>query len=121
MKKVLFIDRDGTILEEPADEQIDTVEKFRYLPYVISSLSFLRKKTDYEFVMVTNQDGLGTPANPQEVFDQFQTLMLHTLKMEGVEFDDIRIADFIRKKVFAFIQSFVNLLKSINKIGIPPV
>ena len=91
MKKVLFIDRDGTILEEPADEQIDTVEKFRYLPYVISSLSFLRKKTDYEFVMVTNQDGLGTPANPQEVFDQFQTLMLHTLKMEGVEFDDIRI------------------------------
>lgn len=91
MKRVLFIDRDGTILEEPADEQIDTIEKFRFLPLVISSLSFLRKQTDYEFVMVTNQDGLGTPANPQDIFDQFQNLLLHTLKMEGVEFDDIRI------------------------------
>ena len=91
MKRALFIDRDGTILEEPADEQIDTVEKFRFLPQVISSLSFLRKKTDYEFVMVTNQDGLGTPANPQDVFDQLQTLMLHTLSTEGVTFDDILI------------------------------
>ena len=91
MKRALFIDRDGTILEEPADEQIDTVEKFRFLPHVISSLSFLRSKTDYEFVMVTNQDGLGTPANPQDVFDELQNLMLHTLSTEGVTFDDILI------------------------------
>jgi imidazoleglycerol-phosphate dehydratase/histidinol-phosphatase len=91
MKRALFIDRDGTIIEEPSDEQVDTVDKFRFLPQVISSLSFLRSKTDYEFVMVTNQDGLGTPANPQEVFDEFQNLMLHTLSTEGVTFDDILI------------------------------
>lgn len=91
MKRALFIDRDGTIIEEPSDEQVDTVDKFRFLPQVISSLSFLRSKTDYEFVMVTNQDGLGTPANPQDVFDAFQNLMLHTLSTEGVTFDDILI------------------------------
>jgi len=91
MKRALFIDRDGTIIQEPADEQIDTVEKFRFLPHVISSLSFLKKHCDYEFVMVSNQDGLGTPANPQDVFDQFQNLLLHTLATEGIEFDDILI------------------------------
>lgn len=91
MKRVLFIDRDGTIIEEPADEQIDAVDKFRFLPKAISGLSFLRDKTDYEFVMVSNQDGLGTPANPQEIFDMYQQLLLDTLKAEGVVFDDILI------------------------------
>ena len=91
MKRALFIDRDGTLIAEPADEQIDAVDKFRLLPYMLSSLSFLRQHTDYEFVMVTNQDGLGTPAYPQEVFDQFQNLLLHTLRSEGIEFDDILI------------------------------
>ncbi len=90
-KKVLFIDRDGTLIEEPADEQVDTVDKFRFLPHVISSLSFLRGRTDYEFVMVSNQDGLGTAANPLEVFSRFQDLLLHTLGTEGVTFDDILI------------------------------
>ena len=91
MKRVLFIDRDGTIIQEPADEQIDTIDKFRFLPKVFSSLIFLRDKTDYEFVMVSNQDGLGTPANPKNIFDRFQSLMLHTLSTEGIEFDDILI------------------------------
>lgn len=91
MKKVLFIDRDGTIIVEPEDEQVDTVGKFRFLPKTISSLAFIRQHTDYELVMVTNQDGLGTPAYPQDVFDQLQSLMLETLKGEGVEFDAIHI------------------------------
>lgn len=91
MKKVLFIDRDGTIIVEPEDEQVDTVGKFRFLPKAISSLAFIRQHTDYELIMVTNQDGLGTPAYPQDVFDQLQSLMLETLKGEGVEFYAIHI------------------------------
>lgn len=91
MKRVLFIDRDGTLIEEPADEQVDSIEKFRFLPKAISSLSFLRTHTYYEFVMVTNQDGLGTDAYPEEIFNQLQALLLETLKAEGIEFDEILI------------------------------
>ena len=65
MKRALFIDRDGTILVEPADEQIDSYEKFQFVPGVISALKFLRQHTDYEFVMVSNQDGLGTDSYPE--------------------------------------------------------
>lgn len=91
MKKALFIDRDGTILVEPADEQVDSFEKFQFVPGVISALSFLRKHTEYEFVMVSNQDGLGTDAYPEADFWPTHNLMLDTLKGEGVEFDDILI------------------------------
>lgn len=91
MKKVLFIDRDGTILREPADEQIDSFEKFRFLPGVINNLSFLRKKLDYEFVMVSNQDGLGTESYPEDTFWPTHNLMLQTLEDEGVLFDEIFI------------------------------
>lgn len=91
MKKALFIDRDGTILVEPADEQVDSFEKFQFVPGVIGALSFLRKHTDYEFVMVSNQDGLGTDAYPEADFWPTHNLMLDTLKGEGVEFDDILI------------------------------
>ncbi|MBQ0104383.1 MAG: bifunctional histidinol-phosphatase/imidazoleglycerol-phosphate dehydratase HisB [Prevotellaceae bacterium] len=91
MKKALFIDRDGTIIVEPADEQVDSVEKFCFLPKVISNLAFIRQHTDYELVMVTNQDGLGTHLYPEAIFNQLQTLMLNTLKGEGVEFDAIHI------------------------------
>ncbi|MBQ0050046.1 MAG: bifunctional histidinol-phosphatase/imidazoleglycerol-phosphate dehydratase HisB [Bacteroidales bacterium] len=91
MKRALFIDRDGTILREPADEQIDAFEKFEFVPGAIGALSFLRKHTDYEFVMVSNQDGLGTDAYPEEDFWPTHNLMLNTLKGEGVEFDEILI------------------------------
>ncbi len=60
MKKVLFIDRDGTIITEPADEQVDSFEKLTFLPGAITNLSRIAKETDFELVMVTNQDGLGT-------------------------------------------------------------
>lgn len=91
MKKALFIDRDGTILVEPSDEQIDSFEKFQFVPGVIGALSFLRKHTDFEFVMVSNQDGLGTDAYPEDDFWPTHNLMLNTLSGEGVVFDDILI------------------------------
>jgi len=89
--KALFIDRDGTILREPADEQIDSFEKFHFLPGVIGALRFLREHTDYRFVMVSNQDGLGTPSYPEEDFWPTHNLMLEILEGEGIVFDDILI------------------------------
>src|SRR5690554_5958898 len=92
MKKALFIDRDGTIIQEPpVTYQVDNLEQLEFLPKVIKNLYFLREKTDFEFVMVSNQDGLGTPSNPQEQFNIIQNKILQTLKNEGVEFDDILI------------------------------
>lgn len=91
MKRVLFIDRDGTILVEPADEQIDSYEKFRFLPGVLRNLHFIRTRLDFEFVMVSNQDGLGTDSYPEEDFFPTHNLMLQTLQDEGVVFDDILI------------------------------
>ncbi len=91
MRKVLFIDRDGTIIEEPADEQVDSVEEFRFLPGVITALSKIAKETDYELVMVTNQDGLGTTAFPEETFWPSHNKMLQILKGEGIEFAEIFI------------------------------
>lgn len=89
--KALFIDRDGTILREPADEQIDSFEKFHFVPGVISALHFLRQHTDYRFVMVSNQDGLGTESYPEADFWPTHRLMLEILEGEGISFDDILI------------------------------
>jgi imidazoleglycerol-phosphate dehydratase / histidinol-phosphatase len=91
MKKVLFIDRDGTILIEPEDEQVDSFEKFSFLPGVITSLSKIAAETDYELVMVTNQDGLGTTSFPEDTFWPVQNKMLQILKGEGISFADIFI------------------------------
>ena len=91
MKKVLFIDRDGTIITEPpVDFQVDTLEKLEFVPYAISSLSMLCK-CDFEMAMVSNQDGLGTSSFPTEDFLLPQNKMLSVLKGEGVVFDDIFI------------------------------
>ena len=91
MKKILFIDRDGTILREPEDEQIDSFEKFQFVPGAISTLRFLRRHTDYLFVLVSNQDGLGTPSYPESDFWPTHNLMLEVLHSEGVEFDSQHI------------------------------
>jgi imidazoleglycerol-phosphate dehydratase/histidinol-phosphatase len=91
MKKVLFIDRDGTIIMEPADEQVDTIEKFSFLPGVITALSRIARETDFELVMVTNQDGLGTRSFPEETFWPSHNKMLQILRGEGVEFSEIFI------------------------------
>lgn len=65
MKKLLFIDRDGTLIEEPEDEQIDSFAKLKFTKGVFKNLGFIRSKLDYEFVMVSNQDGLGTESFPR--------------------------------------------------------
>jgi imidazoleglycerol-phosphate dehydratase / histidinol-phosphatase len=91
MKKVLFIDRDGTIIEEPGDEQVDSFEKMVFLPNAISCLSKIKKETDFEFVMVTNQDGLGTSSYPEETFWPVHNKMLEILRGEGVVFSEIFI------------------------------
>jgi imidazoleglycerol-phosphate dehydratase / histidinol-phosphatase len=91
MKKVLFIDRDGTIIAEPEDEQVDSFEKLTFLPGVISCLSKIAKETDFELVMVTNQDGLGTDSFPEDTFWPVQNKILEILKGEGVTFAEIFI------------------------------
>ncbi len=91
-KKVLFIDRDGTIIAEPpVTFQVDTLEQMEFLPGVLRNLYFIRQKLDFEWALVTNQDGLGTEVHPQENFDIIQTKFLQTLENEGVNFDKIFI------------------------------
>ncbi len=91
MKKVLFIDRDGTLIKEPADEQIDSFEKLEFVEGAITNLAFIRKNLDFEFVMVSNQDGLGTDSFPENTFWPVHNFILNTLKGEGIEFDNILI------------------------------
>ncbi|MDE7109996.1 MAG: histidinol-phosphatase, partial [Muribaculaceae bacterium] len=87
LKKAIFIDRDGTIIREPEDEQIDSLDKLEFVPGVISALRSLMNK-GYELVMVSNQDGLGTDSFPEETFHPAHNKMLATLAGEGVTFDD---------------------------------
>lgn len=92
MKKALFIDRDGTILvEPPTDYQVDSFEKFAFIPKSITNLARIYREMDYEFVMVTNQDGLGTDSYPEHTFWPYQNKMLEILESEGIEFDEILI------------------------------
>jgi imidazoleglycerol-phosphate dehydratase/histidinol-phosphatase len=91
MKKALFIDRDGTLIIEPADEQIDSLEKLEFLPGVFRNMHFVAKNLDYELVMVTNQDGLGTASFPEETFWPTHNKILKAFENEGVVFDDILI------------------------------
>lgn len=91
MYKILFIDRDGTLIEEPADEQIDSFEKLKFTKGVFRNLAFIREKLDFKFVMVSNQDGLGTDAFPEDTFWPVHNFILQTLEGEGITFDDILI------------------------------
>jgi imidazoleglycerol-phosphate dehydratase/histidinol-phosphatase len=91
-KRVLFIDRDGTIIVEPKDtQQIDSLERLEFIPGAIGALSTIARHTDFELVLVTNQDGLGTPSFPEENFWPAHNKMLATLLGEGVQFSDIVI------------------------------
>lgn len=92
MKKILFIDRDGTlIVEPPITEQVSSFEELEFKPRVIQNLSFIRRKLDYDLVIVSNQDGLGTPDNPTDRFEAINNLMLSVFHTEGVDFDGIYI------------------------------
>ena len=88
MKKILFIDRDGTLICEPEDEQIDSFEKLKFVDGMFRNLSFIRQHLDFKFVMVSNQDGLGTPSFPEETFWPVHNFILQSLKGEGIVFDD---------------------------------
>ncbi|UFH34833.1 bifunctional histidinol-phosphatase/imidazoleglycerol-phosphate dehydratase HisB [Flavobacterium acetivorans] len=89
MKKVLFIDRDGTIVLEPEGYQLDSLEKLEFYPKSFQYLAKIAKELDYELVMVTNQDGLGTPSFPEDTFWPTQNFILRAFENEGVLFDDI--------------------------------
>lgn len=89
-KKILFIDRDGTLIEEPADFQIDRVEKLAFMTDVMPSLLRL-KDAGYSFVMISNQDGLGTPAFPTDDFTVPHELMLRIFASQGIQFEAVRI------------------------------
>lgn len=91
MKKVLFIDRDGTLILEPEDFQIDAFEKLKFLPGMISNMAKIACELDYELVMISNQDGLGTESFPEETFHPVHNFILETLENEGVIFSDVLI------------------------------
>ncbi len=91
-KKALFIDRDGTlVIEPPVDYQLDSFEKLEFYPKVFRNLHFIRTRLDFELVMVTNQDGLGTASFPEDTFWPVHNLMLKSFAGEGITFDDICI------------------------------
>lgn len=91
MKKTLFIDRDGTIITEPIDGVVDSIEDFRFMPGVITALAAIVKETDYELVMVTNQDGLGSGSFPENTFWPAHDKMLQILGDEDIKFAEVFI------------------------------
>jgi len=92
MKRALFIDRDGTlVIEPPVDYQLDSLEKLEFYPKVFRNMNFIRKHLDFEFVMVTNQDGLGTGSFPEDTFWPAHNKMLKAFEGEGITFDDTLI------------------------------
>ncbi len=91
MKKLLILDRDGTLILEPEDEQIDSLEKLEYYPKVFQYLAKIVQELDYELIMITNQDGLGTDSFPEDTFWPAHNKMLNAFQKEGITFSDILI------------------------------
>src|SRR5688500_1329783 len=91
MKKVLFIDRDGTLILEPPDEQIDSLEKLEFYPGVFTWLGKIVKETGFDLVMVTNQDGVGTDRFPEETFWPAHEKMMKAFENEGIRFSKVHI------------------------------
>jgi imidazoleglycerol-phosphate dehydratase/histidinol-phosphatase len=91
MKPCLFIDRDGTLIKEPADEQVDSLEKLEFAPGALRAMYHIASELDFELVMVTNQDGLGTASFPEKDFWLVQNKMMRCLENEGVTFSDVCI------------------------------
>jgi imidazoleglycerol-phosphate dehydratase/histidinol-phosphatase len=96
-RRILFLDRDGTLNEETADEQIDSLEKIRLMPGVVPALLEL-KAAGFAFVMVTNQDGLGTPSFPQEHFERAHRFILELFGSQGIEFDAVYICPHFKRE-----------------------
>jgi imidazoleglycerol-phosphate dehydratase/histidinol-phosphatase len=96
-RPIIFLDRDGTLNEEPPDEQVDSVEKVRLMPGVVPALLAL-KEAGYGFVMVTNQDGLGTAAFPQEHFERAQRFILQLFESQGIGFDAVCVCPHFKRE-----------------------
>jgi imidazoleglycerol-phosphate dehydratase/histidinol-phosphatase len=112
-RRILLVDRDGTLIEEPSDERVDSLEKVRLLPGVIPAMLELRR-AGYEFVMVTNQDGLGTPALPQDRFETAHRFVLDLFATQGIDFAAVFICPHYladgcdcRKPKTALVESFL--------------
>jgi imidazoleglycerol-phosphate dehydratase/histidinol-phosphatase len=112
-RKILFVDRDGTLIEEPPDEQVDSLEKVRLMPGVIAALQSIRK-AGFELAMITNQDGLGTDSLPQDKFDRAHRFVMELFSSQGIDFDAVFICPhFIvdgcdcRKPKTALVQSYI--------------
>jgi imidazoleglycerol-phosphate dehydratase/histidinol-phosphatase len=86
--RILFVDRDGTLIEEPADHQVDSLEKIRFMPGVFAALAELKRR-GFRLAMVTNQDGLGTPSFPRPTFETPQQFILDAFRSQGIEFDAV--------------------------------
>ena len=115
MKKILFIDRDGTIVKEPDDYQLDEFKKLIFYPEVINSLSSIYRDLDFELVLITNQDGLGTKSFPEENFWPFQNFIIDVLEGEGVKFNEVLIDktfpndnSLTRKPGTALVEKYIN-------------
>lgn len=114
-QKILFLDRDGTLIEEVDDEKIDSFAKLKFLPGVISSLRKIVEELDYKLVMVTNQDKLGTPHFPAETFWPVHDFIIETLKRENIHFLEVHIDEHTaqdnhpnRKPGIGMIKHFLN-------------
>ena len=90
-KNVLFIDRDGTLIKETVDEQIDAFEKMVFYPRVFTNMAKIAKELDFELVMITNQDGLGTESFPEETFWPVHNFIIKAFENEGVVFNEVFI------------------------------
>jgi imidazoleglycerol-phosphate dehydratase / histidinol-phosphatase len=113
-RRILFLDRDGTLNEEPADEQVDSLEKVRLMPGVVAALLEL-KRAGYALVMVTNQDGLGTPRFPQASFNLAHDFILHLFSSQGIEFEAVFVCPHFkqdacacRKPLTGMVQDFLS-------------
>ncbi len=91
MKKVLFIDRDGTLIQEATDEVINSYEKVEFLPNVFKYMRLIAEELDYELVMVTNQDGLGTPHLPDAIFWPIHNFIMKAMHNENIRFSAVHI------------------------------
>lgn len=97
MQPILFIDRDGTIIQETKDEKIETIDKLDFLPEALYYLKKIKEETGYLFVMVTNQDGLGTAVFPDHEFWPVHNFIMRLLETEGIHFDAVHIDEHFEK------------------------
>ena len=111
--RILFVDRDGTLIEEPADHQVDSLDKVRFMPGVFAALAELKQR-GFRFVMVTNQDGLGTASFPRPTFEAPHEFMLQAFRSQGIEFDAVFVCPHLpadgcecRKPRIGLVQDFI--------------